>query len=173
MSYFSKWKTTLIFCNGKKHWFINKGNSLLAFFFWTDNTPPGPWESVATHPVPRYSHIKAHTGQLCLNILIRSLHSSQTSIAAAVSTSPTTTVFAMFCTQSKPGPGLREALIRPSKQSWTCLMIKHSFNPWLWRVVRCMSCTRVNSTLLIYLIYLDRIAKQSQWNRGKTHRWCW
>lgn len=97
-------------------------------------------------PVPRCSHIKACAGQWCLNTLILSLHSSQTSIAAAVATSPTTTASAMFCTQTQRGPGLQETFVRPSKGSRTCLMIKHCFDPSLWRVLQYMNCTKSLST---------------------------
>lgn len=104
----------------------------------------------AEQPVPRCSHIKARTGQQCLNALILSLHSSQTSIAAAVATSPTTTASVMFCTQTQRGPRLQEIFVRPSKGSRTCLMIKHCFDLSLWRVFQYMNCTEVLRTHTLY-----------------------
>lgn len=97
-------------------------------------------------PVPRCSHIKACTGQRCLNTLILSLHSSQTSMATAVATSPTTTASVMFCTQTQRGPALQESFVRPSKGSCTCLMIKHCFDPSLWRVLQYMKWSKGLST---------------------------
>lgn len=81
-------------------------------------------------PVPRCSHIKACTGQRCLNTLILSLHSSQTSIATAVATSHRTTASAMFCTQTQREPMWLKSFVRPSKGSWTCSMIERCFCPF-------------------------------------------
>lgn len=130
-------------------WFVLVSPALLRLFrsYWQSCS----WTLGNCHcteqPVPRCSHIKACTGQQCLNTLILSLHSSQTSIAAAVATSPTTTACVMFCTQTQRGPSLQETFVRPSKGSRTCLMIKHCFDPSLWRVLQCMNCTKSLNTL--------------------------
>lgn len=115
----------------------------LLLLYWQNCTALGLCHGTE-QPVPRCSHIKACTGQRCLNTLILSLHSSQTSMATAVATSPTTTASVMFCTQTQRA--LQESFVRPSKGSRTCLMIKHCFDPSLWRVLQYMKWSKGLST---------------------------
>lgn len=51
--------------------------------------------------------------------------------------------------------GLREAFVRPSKQRWTCLVIKHLFDSKLWRELQHMNCTKARSALISSFIYID------------------
>lgn len=53
-------------------------------------------------------------------------------------------------TNPKRFPVGRETFVRPSKGSWTCLMIKHCFDPWLWRALQYMNCCKSLSAHNLY-----------------------